>query len=94
MLNEETILVKNDAKPSRKYLKSTIIEPDITLNEMASDFYELINGENSIKKICLEILNDYDVEYETCLDDAIELFEMLMDYEVLGVKENTSQVSS
>ncbi|MBU2659401.1 PqqD family protein [Bacillus cabrialesii] len=87
MINESTVLSKNPEMPSRKYLKSIIIEPGITLNEMASDIYNHIDGKMSIHDICSKIVNEYDVDYQTCLEDCMELFEMLIEHEAIKVKQ-------
>ncbi|AKE25831.1 D-Aspartate ligase [Bacillus sp. LM 4-2] len=87
MINESTVLSKNPEMPSRKYLKSIIIEPGITLNEMASDIYNHIDGKVSIHDICSKIVNEYDVDYQTCLEDCMELFELLIDHEAIKVKQ-------
>ncbi|MBB5356413.1 hypothetical protein HNR43_002397 [Anoxybacillus mongoliensis] len=86
MITENTILIKDQSKSSRKYLKSTIIEPDITLNEIASDIYNYIDGKNNVKDICNLLIKEYNIDYETCLKDTLELIQQLIDYKIIYVK--------
>ncbi|HGE7613864.1 PqqD family protein [Bacillus thuringiensis] len=86
MLNENTVLIKNPEKSSRKYLKSTIIEPDITLNEVASDIYDLIDDNKDINEICKEFMNIYDVDYDTCYKDLTALIDQLIEQDIIRSK--------
>lgn len=82
-LNESVVLTKNPKISTRKYLKSTIIEPGITLNEAASSFFDLIDGTRSLGEICREMQTEFDAEYETLLEDTAELAEALLAQNVL-----------
>lgn len=85
-LNENTVLTVNSEVSTRKYLKSTIIEPGITLNEAASSFFDLVDGIRSLGDICREMQNTYDADYEVLLTDTSELAEALIEQNVLLTK--------
>lgn len=88
VLNENTVLIKNPQNSTRKYLKSTIIEPGITLNEAASSFFDHIDGNRTLSAICREMEAEYDADYETLLKDITELAESLVEQNVLIIKYN------
>lgn len=83
---EDNIFVKNNEMTSRKYLKGTIIEPDITLNEVASVFYENVNGKTNFEGHIELLMNEFDVDYETCKSDLLKISEELLDKQVIMVK--------
>ena len=45
---------------NKKELKSIIIEPGMSLNQVAADFYERIDGQREFISIVTEIAEEYD----------------------------------
>ncbi|REJ07943.1 PqqD family protein [Halobacillus trueperi] len=87
MIEKTLILEKNNEQKSRKYLKSTIIEPaGITLNELASDVYNNIDGKNTLEEICQRITSEYNVEMDECINDVTGLVKELIELEAIKVK--------
>ena len=85
-ITENTVLVKNPEISTRKYLKSTIIEPGITLNEAASSFFDLVDGNLSLGDICREMQTVYDADFEELFTDTSELAVALLEQNVLLTK--------
>ncbi|MFD1888417.1 PqqD family protein [Paenibacillus wenxiniae] len=85
-LNETTVLEVNPEVSTRKYLKSTIIEPGITLNEVATSLFEKINGEKTLSEICKDMMGEYEVDYDLLLEDCTELVQGLVKQNVIILK--------
>ncbi|ADO54223.1 MULTISPECIES: PqqD family protein [Paenibacillus] len=84
--NENTILRKNPDISTRNYLKSTIIEPGITLNEVATNLFERIDGIRTLAEICKDMVKEYEVDYQTILGDSVELVQGLIEKNIILVE--------
>lgn len=80
---KDTVLKKNRNNVERKYLKGIIIEPGLSLNQVASDFYEKINGELTFLSIATQISKDYDVSIDDCINDLETLTTQLLEKELV-----------
>ena len=86
-MNETTVLEKNPEMTSRKYLKSIIIDPaGITLNELASEIYNSVDGTTSVGEICSKIAKEYDVDENECKQDTYDLLNELLELKALTIK--------
>lgn len=85
-MENNTILAKNPDNVTRKYLKGIIIEPGMSLNQVAADFYERIDGQREFISIVTEIAEEYDTDVQTCIEDLQALSKQLIEKEVVYVK--------
>lgn len=80
---KDTVLKKNPNNVERKYLKGIIVEPGLSLNQVASDFYEKINGELTFLSIATQISKEYDVSINDCINDLETLTTQLLEKELV-----------
>jgi hypothetical protein len=78
ILDQYTVLRRDPRRVVRKYLKGTIIEPGLTLNQMATVIFELIDGARSIGDIADVIVDGYEVDRATVVSDVIALATQLV----------------
>jgi hypothetical protein len=78
-ITEDSRLAPEPSRPARKYLKGMVVEPGLTLNETAADFYTRMDGTRTVGAICQELQEEYDVDYDTLLRDCSEMARQLVD---------------
>lgn len=86
---EDAIVQRHPQLKMRKYLKGTIIEPGLALNEVATYILDRIDGQRTIADICHELVKNYDIDYEKCLQDTIELIEQMLAQDLLQTCPST-----
>ncbi|WP_206923011.1 PqqD family protein [Alicyclobacillus suci] len=79
MISESTVFAHQEGIQTRKYLKSIIIEPGITLNETAAFVFERMDGHRTLGDICNEMVSTYDVDYNTALNDVVSVSAYLIE---------------
>lgn len=63
------------------------------LNSVGSHIWELIKEPHSIENLCSKLMDEFEVDEETCLKETIELIEELADNKLLKIEnEPTSKV--
>lgn len=86
-----TVLERAGERSTRHYLKGLVIEPGLTLNETAASIYRKLDGVVSLSDICKGLLDEYDVDLETIVADAILLAQELLDEGVVRVVGTVSR---
>lgn len=81
-----SVLERDPSRPARAYLKGTIIEPGLALNEVATSIYGLLDGQRSLADIVDAIVAEYDVDEQTCRNDVLTVARELIDEGAVVVK--------
>ncbi|WP_342467683.1 PqqD family protein [Bacillus sp. FSL W8-0629] len=58
----------------------------MSLNQVAADFYERIDGQREYISIVMEIAEEYNTDVQTCIEDLQALSKQLIEKEVVYVK--------
>lgn len=60
------------------------------LNEVGASIWNLLQQPRSVKEICDQILDQYEVESEQCEQDVLKLLHELVESELIEIKDVTS----
>lgn len=71
---------------NKKVLKRYHYRTGMSLNQVAIDFYERIDGQREYISIVMEIAEEYNTDVQTCIEDLQALSKQLIEKEVVYVK--------
>ena len=80
-----TVLAPSSGHEVRPYLKGTMIDSELALNEVASRVFSLIDGRREVAEIAAMVQAEYDVDLKTCLADVTQLAQDLVDEDLVVV---------
>ena len=61
----------------------------VYLSNTAVDIFNLCDGNNSVNDVVTAIMNAYDVDYETCLQDVLQCLEALASAGIIIKKDES-----
>jgi hypothetical protein len=57
-----------------------------SLDAIGSKIWELLKSEKNIKQIVIELVKEYDVDFDTCSNDVLELVKRFVDEGLVNVQ--------
>lgn len=56
-----------------------------TLDEIGARIWKLLETPNTVNKVVEVLMQEYDIDYETCTSDVIELLEKLLQEDLVAI---------
>jgi hypothetical protein len=78
-ITAELVLKHNPERVWRQYLKGVVVEPGVALNETAAAIFLKIDGQRTLRQICEDLIQEFDVDWDTFFGDASEVVQDLLD---------------
>lgn len=84
-ITADTIVAPAPGVETRRYLKGMVIDPGISLNEVASFIFSQFDGERSLKQVAEAVTREYRISLDDCLPDVIGTASELVEFNVVRI---------